>query len=130
MDNLKLILETLDTTLSQEIASYLSKHLIPCSTTGCRHMATDLEGYNCWYCHRAFCLAEHLQRVNLVDLYSDRFVQSMWYPPQDYMCETCIEYVNAEYRLYQDDQLLFMHNKWQQMTRRILGKHEPWEDHP
>lgn len=128
MDNLRLILETLDATLSHELAGFLSKHLIPCSTSGCRHMATDLEGYNCWYCHKRFCLASCMQRVNLIDLYSKAFQQALFYPPQDYMCETCIAYVDAEYRLYQDDSMLFIHNKWQQQTRAMLGKHEPWQD--
>jgi hypothetical protein len=130
MDNLRLILETLDATLSHELASYLSKHLVPCAEQGCGHMATDLEDYSCWYCHKRFCLALHLVRVNIVDLYSKAFQQALFYPPCDYMCEMCIEYVASEFQLYEEDSMLFIHRKWEQMTRKMLGREHPWQDYP
>lgn len=121
MDDLKLLLRLLDPQLKQEIAGYLSRHLIPCAERGCRHMATDLDDYSCFSCQKRYCLAEHMQLVNLVDLYSKQFVQALFYPKVAYMCELCIAYVAAESRLYEEDTEFFIHLKWMQQVNEVRG---------
>ena len=115
-----------DPVAAQQITRFLTKHLAVCEAPDCKNTVVKDEDYRCFYCsdictNKYFCLAVHMQHVDLVQRYSFDFQQELWLPPDGYLCNTCLAMLDAEYSLHSEDALALLQSKDNEIIEKILG---------
>jgi hypothetical protein len=89
-----------DIATQRRITEFLTERIAPCEIAGCDNVTLRDPNidYTCFICFKACCLASHMAYISLLEKYCNDFIEAADYPEAEYVCNTCLAIVDADYR--------------------------------